>query len=116
MLAPKARDFRLRRAGEQVVEVADLAAGGHVETAQDVEQRRFAAAGRPEQHVQLAAVELEVDAAQRLNFHLADPIGLGETPGAENRCGGKGHDSYIHATVDGDGVGFCLVNRWRRRF
>ena len=47
---------------------------------------------------------------------LAHPVGLGEPLGAENRCGGKGHDSYNHARVDGDGVGFCLVNRWRRRF
>jgi hypothetical protein len=103
VLAPKAREVRVRRAGEQVVEVADLAAGGRIEAAQDVEQRRFAAAGRSEQHDQLAAVELEVDAAQRLDFHLAHPIGLGETPGSENRCGRNGHDSYNHATVDGDG-------------
>jgi hypothetical protein len=70
VLAPVTRERVARR---RPVERASpryqltLARRGHVEAAEDVEQRRFAAAGGAEQHDELAVEELEIDAAQRLH-------------------------------------------------
>ena len=43
----------------------DFAGAGHVQPAEDVQQRRLAAARRPEQHDELAGRDLEVDIVQR---------------------------------------------------
>jgi hypothetical protein len=49
-----------------------------VEPAQDVEQGRLAAARGPEQHQDLAFMDVEIDAAQRRDLALAHAIGLGQ--------------------------------------
>jgi hypothetical protein len=51
-----------------------------IQPAQDVEQRRLAAAGRAEQDDQLAAMELEVHAAKRAHQDVAHAIRLDEPP------------------------------------
>jgi hypothetical protein len=57
---------------------------GRVETAQDVEERGLAAGGGPEQHDQLAAIELEVDAAEGVDLALAHAIDLRQAVRAED--------------------------------
>jgi len=64
-----------------------LSAGRDVESAEDVEQRRLAAPRWTEQHHELAAVEIEVDLAQRVHFDLADAVHLGDATRAEYDLG-----------------------------
>ena len=61
-----------------------MPAGRHVEPAEDVEQRRLAAARRPEQHDELAAVEIQVDRAQRVHLDLAHAVDLLDPTGLED--------------------------------
>src|SRR5690606_21879233 len=70
------RQFLL--AGRRQVAVAEAhgPARGDVEATDDVEQRRLAAARRAEQHEQLAFVDVEVGAAQRLDDDVADDVAL----------------------------------------
>jgi len=71
MLAPVARQFGLARAPQVMVAPARGARSWRVEPTKNVEQRRLAAAGRPEQHHELRRVDIEIDAAQRLHLDLA---------------------------------------------
>ena len=59
--------------------------GRHVEAAEDVEERRFAAAGGAEQDDELAGEQVNIDAAQRLHLDFAHAIDFGEAAGLENR-------------------------------
>ena len=52
------------------------AAGGQVQTAQDVHQRALARAARAHDRDQLAVVDLQADAAQRVHLDRAHAIGL----------------------------------------
>ena len=63
-----------------------VAAGRHVEPAENVEQRRFAAARGPEQHDEFARVKVQIDAAQRVHLDLAHAIDLGEPARFEDGC------------------------------
>jgi phosphoglycerate dehydrogenase-like enzyme len=78
VLAPKARELGLVGAGEVVVLEAQLAGLGDVEPAEDVEQRRLAAARWAEEHDELARADLEVHAAQRVHLGFAHAVDLGE--------------------------------------
>ena len=62
---PVARQLVLVGVGEVGAAIDDAAGGADVEAAQDVEQRRLAAARGAEQDDQLALEQIEVDAAQR---------------------------------------------------
>jgi hypothetical protein len=68
-----------------VLEEVQRPAGRHVEPAEDVEQRRFAAAGRPEQHHQLSVEEREIHARERAHHDLAHHVGLGQALRDEDR-------------------------------
>jgi len=61
-----------------------MAVGGRVQPAQDVQQRRLAAARWAEHHHELAAAQLQVDAAQRLHLDIAHGVDLGQPLGAED--------------------------------
>gem|GEM_PF-6876721 len=85
VVAAEQRQVALAGCGEVVVEVEDLAGGRRVEAAEDVEQRRLAAARGAEQHHQFARVQLEVDAAQRRHLDLAHPVDLGQAARLEHQ-------------------------------
>ena len=57
--------------GEILIADADAARGGRSQTADDVEQRRLAGARRPDDGEELAAFDVEIDAAQGGHVHLA---------------------------------------------
>lgn len=76
VLAPEARQLGLARPAEIVIEERRAAAGRRVEAAEQVEQRRLAAARRSQQDDELAAVDVEIDAAQRVHVDLADAVRL----------------------------------------
>src|SRR4051812_14640807 len=59
-------------------------AGRMIKPAHDVEESRFAAAGRPQQHHHLAAADVEIEASQRAHFHIARGLGLRQCPGGED--------------------------------
>ena len=72
--------------GQVLATVGQGAAGGGVEAAQDVQQRRLAAARGAEQHDQFAGKEVQVDPGQRPHFHdRAGMIDLGQVAGREKR-------------------------------
>ena len=71
---------------EILVVVQHLTGRRDVEPTEDVEQRRLATPRRPEQHDELAGVEIEVDAAQRMHVDLAHGIDLGDLAGREDRA------------------------------
>jgi hypothetical protein len=75
-----------------VVEARDVAAGQairtrgrRVETAEDVHERRLARAGRPDDRDELALGDIDADAAQRADGHLADLVGLDEVADLDER-------------------------------
>ena len=82
---------RLDRARQVVLPVRDLSRRGHVEAAQDVEQRRLARTGRSQQHDELAAEQIEIDTAERMDRDLAHFVGLGHSPRREDRHAANGH-------------------------
>jgi hypothetical protein len=88
VVAPVARQHRLLGVREIVVAPIRLARRRHVEAAQNVEERRLAAAGRPEQDDELAFADLEVDVAQRVHLDFAHPVDLAEAARDEDRRAG----------------------------
>ncbi len=70
--------------GEIEIAVEDLAGGGTVKTAEDVEESGFAAAGGAEEDHHLAGEELDVDAAKGVDLHLAHVVDLGDGVCAED--------------------------------
>ena len=76
VLAAIAGQLALVGADQVVVAEDDLAGGRRVEPAEDVEQRRLAAAGRAEQHDKFAFANVEIDRAQRMHLDFARPINL----------------------------------------
>jgi hypothetical protein len=56
----------------------DLAAAGLVDAGDEVQQRRLPAARGPHDRDELAAVELEVDAAERTHVHRPGPVALAQ--------------------------------------
>jgi hypothetical protein len=52
--------------------------GRRVEAADEIHQRRLAGAGRADDRHHLALFDLEVDAFQRLDFHLAGVVDLAD--------------------------------------
>jgi len=90
VLAAELRQLRLVGAIQPVVAVPDFPAAGYVQPAEDVEQRGLATAGGTQQHHELAAVQGQVDAAQRVHLDVAHPVHLGQAAGAEyRRIGGR---------------------------
>jgi hypothetical protein len=66
------------------------AAGSRIEPAQDIEQGRFAAARGTEQDDELAAGNIQIDAAQGVHSRFAFAVHLGQATGDKDRlvrCG-----------------------------
>jgi SpoU rRNA methylase family enzyme len=72
------RERALVEPGQVLAAETDLAAIRAVEPAEQVEERRLAAAGGTEKRDQLAGEELEVDAAQRVDRVGTGPVGARE--------------------------------------
>jgi hypothetical protein len=70
--------------GQIPAPVRDKAMGRRIEPTQDIEQGRFPAAGRSEQHNQLAGVEFHVNAAQGAHLDLSHLVYFGEIPDLKN--------------------------------
>jgi hypothetical protein len=87
VLAAVARERAVVGGHEVVVAEVHLAAGGRVEPAQDVQQGGLPAARRAEDHHELALEEVEVDALERVDLHLAHQIRLGQPARVEDRVG-----------------------------
>ena len=81
MFAPVPGERALVGGGEIVVAVADGARCGDVEPAEDVQQRRLSAAGRTENDDELGLVQVEIDAAQRVNVDVAHVVDLRQAAG-----------------------------------
>jgi hypothetical protein len=77
MLAAETGKLLFNGAGKFVIEIVDLADGWHIESAENVEQRRFAAPRRAEQDHELARVKVQLDAAQSLHVDFADAVRVG---------------------------------------
>src|SRR5262249_34967009 len=68
---------------DQIKVLEPQAAGRRtVETAHDVQQRRLAASGRPEQHDRLTRPDVEIDTTKRVHLHGAGGVCLGQTLGS----------------------------------
>jgi hypothetical protein len=78
VMASVEREFAFARMREIVIAVAHRARARGIETAQDIEQRGFAAAGCAEQHHELAAVQHNIDPAQRQHVDLPHAVHLGD--------------------------------------
>ena len=74
MLAAEAREGRVSRARQLVIEIADFAGGRYVQAAQNIEQCRFPAPRRSQHHHEFSGVEIQIDAAKGVHLHLAHPI------------------------------------------
>ena len=88
MLAPVARQFGVVGADKVMVAPARLAGGRRVEPAEDVEQRRLAGTGRPEQHDEFAFVDVEIDVPERVDLDFAHHVGLGQVAGLKDHATG----------------------------
>jgi len=78
LLAPVSGQIAIAEAGQLQFLEEKPAARGMVEPAHDVEERRFPAARRTKKHDDLAALYLEIHAAQRFHRHLPRVVGLGQ--------------------------------------
>ena len=96
MLAPIARQRGIVGIDEIMVAPFRLARGRRIKSAKDVEQRRLARAGRPQQHDEFPLIDVEVNIAQRMHLDLAHNIDLRQAAGVENRRAGArvGHGAY----------------------
>jgi hypothetical protein len=78
--------------------VAQRSRRGHVESPEDVQQGRFAAAGGAEQHHELAAVEVEIHALERHDIQLAGLIDFPHAAGLKDRRGiSRGGKGGLHS-------------------
>src|SRR5690606_19411203 len=86
-------DVAFAQLGEAVLrEARDLAIGEpvaparrRIDQADDVEQRRFAASGRPHDRDELALLDRQIDARERRGFELLRPIELRDALEADQR-------------------------------
>src|SRR5690606_25427989 len=84
MLAAELRQLALAGAAEQLLAIPHLSAARAVETTEDVEQCRLAAARGAEQDNEFTGVQIEIHAAQRMDLDLAHGIDTGEATGSEH--------------------------------
>ena len=103
MLPPVHRQRPLVGGGQVLAAVGDRAGGRHVEAAEDVQQRRLAAAGRPEQDEELRFEQLEADAAQRVHVDLTHVVDLGDVA--------RGEDGRLHVCRGHRGYSNCISDR-----
>jgi hypothetical protein len=85
MLAAKSRERRVSCAGQLVVEIMNLAGGRYVQASQNVEQSRFSAAGRPQHHHEFPGIEVQIDAAERMDLYVAHLIHFCDAVDVEDR-------------------------------
>ena len=69
--------------------INDVAGGGHVEAAQDVQKGGLARTRRAEQYDEFTRREIEVDTAQGFHSNLAHLVHLRESTCSEDRDGGR---------------------------
>ena len=72
--APEGRQRRAGRAGDVLAGHHDPPLGGRVEGADEVEQRRLAAARGPQHHDELAPVDRQVDVLEGADRRVAHPV------------------------------------------
>ena len=85
-----------RRSGCEILPGhAHLAGGRRRESADDVEQRGFARAGRPHDGQELAALDVQIDAAQRRHVDFAHAVDLAQIA----RLDDGGRYSYARASM-----------------
>jgi hypothetical protein len=101
--APEAGEHAVGGAAELEVAKAERAAGGHVQPTQDVEKRRLAGARGPEQHHELAGVQVQAGAAQRHHLDLPHGIDPREVAGGEDHRPRGGTDASSGRERDGRG-------------
>ncbi len=78
VLASKPRARRFIDGGDVMIAPARLPGARRVQSAQNVEQRGFARTRRTEQDDEFAAVDLQIDTAQRMHDLFACPIDFGQ--------------------------------------
>ena len=79
VLAAKHGQLAFARIRQVMIIEREFAVGRRVEPAEDVEKSRFAAARRSQQHDEFAGPEFEVDPPERLYFHAAGMVDLGQS-------------------------------------
>ena len=96
-LATHARERIVWQAGERLAVDADLAGRGTIESADEIEQRRFAGARRSDDRDQLAARNRETDVVEGHDVAVA-----GEAPrdAIELDHGGRSDDSHRQCAAD----------------
>jgi hypothetical protein len=79
VMAPIVGELVLAGVRQLVVAEPHPARRRHVQSAEDVEQRRFAAAGYAKKRQELARGEREVHAVERVDVHFSHSVGLRKT-------------------------------------
>ena len=79
MLAPEARQPGIASIGQVFAVVPDMAAAGHVQPAQNIEQGRFPTARRPKQNNEFPCAQFQVDASQGMHLDIAHAVDLRQT-------------------------------------
>ena len=77
MIAAVFGQFAFCRLDQIISTINHMAACRFVQTAQDIQQRRFAAARSAEQHDQFSLIQIEIDTAQGMNRSFTHLINLG---------------------------------------
>jgi len=83
-LASDHRQLRLVQSRHVLAFQDVTAAGRPIEASQHIHQRRFARARRAHHRNELAALDSQVDPAQRVNFDLAQHVGFGHADDLDN--------------------------------
>lgn len=71
-------ELRVAGAAEILVLVVDIPGGGHIETADDVQEGGLAAAGCPKQDQELSPAKFEIDSPESLHLHLSHLVELAQ--------------------------------------
>ena len=87
MLAAITCQFRRAGLREVVIQIPDLAGSGNLEAAQYIEQGGLTAPRWPEQDHKFTRKEVEIHAAQRMDFHVSHTVGLGDPPNVKDWVG-----------------------------
>ena len=80
VVAPVFSERRLIGGRQIAIAIGHRAARRHVEAADDVEERGFTAAARPEHDDELARPNGQRHAAERMHVDFAHPVDLGDIP------------------------------------
>src|SRR5262249_16742261 len=87
-------ELAARHVRDLVAGYSDAAAGGHVETAKQIEKRCLARAARAHEGDEIAFIDIQIQPSEDVNFFTTAAVSLIEIPGLDQAVG---FSCFIHS-------------------